>query len=177
MRGAPHGRTDLIREGVLAGLLTNWYETQRLLRDPLARAKLGVGPAPGRRRARGAQRLSIRRGRRPEFDTPPGTAATNVVVEGRDGVVARGALRRVGDGLCVGRIWYTYPINGLRAGDFTCTVIGDSLIRDDRFVARSSANALRISDNLSRLLAAILGVTRRPRAPWCGPVDEVVYAP
>src|SRR5207245_2355038 len=32
--GLPTGRTDLIRDGVLVGCLSNWYETQRLLRDP-----------------------------------------------------------------------------------------------------------------------------------------------
>src|SRR5262249_15203087 len=42
--GLPTGRTDLITGGVLTGLLTNWYEAQRLLRDPHARAKLGVDP-------------------------------------------------------------------------------------------------------------------------------------
>ena len=31
--------------------------------------------------------------------------------------VARGTCQRVGNGLYVGRIWYTYPINGLEAGD------------------------------------------------------------
>jgi hypothetical protein len=34
-------------------------------------------------------------------------------------------LRRVGNGLYIGRICYTYPINGPRAGVFTCTVIAD----------------------------------------------------
>jgi PmbA protein len=34
-------------------------------------------------------------------------------------------LRRVGNGPYIGRIWYTYPINGARAGDFTCTVTAD----------------------------------------------------
>src|SRR6185436_3390214 len=43
--GLPTGRTDLIRHGVLTGLLTNWYEAQRLLRDPDGREKLGVAPA------------------------------------------------------------------------------------------------------------------------------------
>ena len=43
--GLPTGRTDLVTDGILTGLLTNWYEAQRLLRDPQARAKLGVDPA------------------------------------------------------------------------------------------------------------------------------------
>ena len=35
-------------------------------------------------------------------------------------------IRKVRNGIYVGRVWYTYPINGQRAGDFTCTVSGDS---------------------------------------------------
>ena len=62
-------------------------------------------------------------------------------------------IREVGDGLYIGRIWYTYPINGLRAGDFTCTVVGDSfVIRDGRIAAPIRANAIRINDNITRVL-------------------------
>ena len=61
--------------------------------------------------------------------------------------------RRVGEGLYVGRIWYTYPINGLQAGDFTCTVVADSyLIRDGRIAVPLKANAVRISDNITSVL-------------------------
>ena len=64
-------------------------------------------------------------------------------------------LARVRDGLYVGRIWYTYPINGLRAGDFTCTVVGDSFtIRDGRLAAPLKAKTLRINDNVTRLLGS-----------------------
>ena len=31
--GLPTGRTDLVRDGVLVGCLSSWYETQRLLHD------------------------------------------------------------------------------------------------------------------------------------------------
>src|SRR6267378_1383016 len=44
--GLPTGRTELIRNGVLVGCLSNWYETQRLLREPALGEKLGAtGPA------------------------------------------------------------------------------------------------------------------------------------
>src|SRR5262249_53292926 len=84
----------------------------------------------------------------------------------------------VGEGLYVGRIWYTYPINGLQAGDFTCTVVGDSyLIRDGRLAAPLKANAVRISDNITSVLEGILGVTREAKATTVWGSDEVVYAP
>ena len=176
--GLPTGRTDLIVDGVLTGLLTNWYEARRLLRDPRARAKLGVDPtrASDGLAARNGFRFAAGGGR--SFASPPGTAATNVFVEGRDGVSLDELCRRVGDGLYVGRIWYTYPINGLQAGDFTCTVVGDSyLIRDGRIAVPLRANAVRISDNIASVLEGVLGVTRDVKGTTVWGGDEVVYAP
>ncbi|MBI2002222.1 MAG: hypothetical protein HYS69_13720, partial [candidate division NC10 bacterium] len=82
------------------------------------------------------------------------------------------------DGLYIGRIWYTYPINGLKAGDFTCTVVGDSfLIRDGRLASPIRANAIRINDNILRVLRGIIGITadRRETTVWAA--DEVIHAP
>jgi PmbA protein len=176
--GLPTGRTDLVTDGVLTGLLTNWYEAQRLLRDPHARAKLGVDPgeARGGLVARNGFRFAAGGGR--SFAATPGTAATNVFVEGRDGTSLDELCRRVDHGLYVGRIWYTYPINGLQAGDFTCTVVGDSyLIRDGRIGAPLKANAVRISDNIASVLEGVLGVTREAKGTMVWAADEVVYAP
>src|SRR2546425_1901959 len=117
--GLPTGRTDLIRDGVLTGCLACWYDTQRLLRDPQRAAKLG-GDDAARAAAlvpRNGFRFGAGGGR--QFANRPSAAATNVVVEGAEPVGREELLRRVGTGLYIGRIWYTYPINGLRAGDFT----------------------------------------------------------
>lgn len=175
--GLPTGRTDLIRDGVFVGCLSSWYETERLLRDPAVARKLGAsGDA-----ARAA--LTPRNGFRfggagRQFDMQPGISASNVVIEGRDGVSREQLLREVGDGLYVGRIWYTYPINGLRAGDFTCTVVGDSyIIRDGRIAAPLKANAIRIDDNITNILDHVIGVTDKPRGTIVWAADEVVYAP
>ncbi|HEX2481645.1 MAG TPA: metallopeptidase TldD-related protein [Methylomirabilota bacterium] len=176
--GLPTGRTDLVSDGVLTGLLTNWYEAQRLVRDPQARAKLGIDPGEAARGlvARNGFRFAAGGGR--SFASPPGTAATNVFVESRDGVSLEELCQRVGNGLYVGRIWYTYPINGLKAGDFTCTVVGDSyLIRDGRIAAPLKANAVRISDNITSVLEGILAVTREAKGTTVWGGDEVVYAP
>ena len=176
--GLPTGRTDLIKDGVLVGLLSHWYDTQRLLHDPAAREKLGVDPAAA------AAALAPRNGFRGDggsgrsFESTPGTSASNVVVEGADPVSLEDLAARVGNGLYVGRIWYTYPINGLRAGDFTCTVVGDSfIIRDGRIAAPLRANTIRINDNVTRLLGAVVGTTKDPRGTPLWAADEVVYAP
>jgi PmbA protein len=177
--GLPTGRTDLIKDGVLAGCLSNWYVTQRLLRDPALGTKLGAtGAAAAAALApRNGFRFATGGGR--DFESQPGVATSNVVVEGRDPVSRDELLRRVGDGLYIGRIWYTYPINGLRAGDFTCTVVADSaIIRNGRIVAPLKPNTIRINDNIRTFLGNVVGVStdRKATIGW-GTADEVVYTP
>jgi PmbA protein len=176
--GLPTGRTDLIRHGRLTGCLANWYSAQRLLRDPALRDKLGAtGPvAEAALAARNGFRFGAGGGR--QFDGPPSVAASNIVVEGEDAVSPEELLRTVGDGLYIGRIWYTYPINGPSAGDFTCTVVADSyIIRGGRIVAPLRANAIRINDNIATFLNNVIGVTKDARATIVWAADEVVYAP
>ncbi len=176
--GLPTGRTDLIKDGVLTGALTSWYEAQRLLHDPAIKDKLGVDAAAASPAlvARNGFRYSSGGGR--GFDMPPGTAASNIVVEGAGPVSLEELIRGVRHGLYVGRIWYTYPINGLRAGDFTCTVVGDSfVIRDGRLAAPLKANTVRINDNFARLLHNVAGVTKEAKGTVVWGMDEVVYTP
>lgn len=176
--GLPTGRTELITRGVLAGLLTNWYEAQRLRRDPEARRKLGVEPeaAAAGLVPRNGFRFAPGGGR--HFGVTPGIAATNVFLEGAEPLPREALIRRVAHGLYVGRIWYTYPINGLATGDFTCTVVGDSwVIRDGRLAEPLRANAVRINDNVVRLLSSVVGVSQEVRPTLVWAADEVVHAP
>ncbi|MBI3953526.1 MAG: TldD/PmbA family protein [Chloroflexi bacterium] len=176
--GLPTGRTELIKNGVLVGLLSNWYESQRILKDPRAREKLGVAPQ-GYATAlvpRNGFRFTLGGGR--HFSTTPGIAATNVVLEGADSSTREQLLRRVKDGLYIGRIWYTYPVNGLLAGDFTCTVTADSyIIKEGRLAAPLAPNAIRINDNISNILNNIVGITTERTGTLVWAADEVVYAP
>jgi PmbA protein len=176
--GLPTGRTDLIKDGRLRGCLTSWYNSQRLLRDPALADKLGATGAAAEAAlvARNGFRFGSGGGR--EFDMQPGVSASNIVVEGREPVSREELLRRVGDGLYIGRIWYTYPINGLRAGDFTCTVVADSyIIRDGRMVAPLKPNTIRINDNISTFLNNVVGVSRERKGTIVWAADQVVYAP
>src|SRR5262249_60637532 len=118
--GLPTGRTSLIAHGVLTGLLTNWYEAQRLLRDPHAHTKLGVDPgeAAGGLIARNGFRFAAGGGR--SFASTPSTAATNVFVEGEDGVSLDELCRRGGGGPYWGRDWGPDPVNGRQAGASYC---------------------------------------------------------
>jgi len=100
------------------------------------------------------------------------------VVAGSDPISLDELIRTVRNGLYIGRIWYTYPINGLRAGDFTCTVVGDSfIIRDGRIVAPLKANTVRINDNITRVLEHVLGVTKDTKGTLVWAAEEVVYTP
>jgi len=175
--GLPTGRTNLIRDGVLVGVLSSWYEAQRLLHDPKLMEKLGTDAAGA------AAALVARNGFRygsggRAFDTSPETSPTNVVLEGADPVSLDELIRTVRDGLYIGRIWYTYPINGLRAGDFTCTVVGDSfIIRDGRLAAPLKANTIRINDNIVRVLGSVAGITKDAKGTLVWGADEIVYTP
>ncbi len=176
--GLPTGRTDLIKNGVLVGCLTNWYEAQRLLRDAKLKEKLGVVPDAARSALAPRNGFRFGAGGGRQFDCQPGAAASNVVVEGMEAVSLDELIARVRNGLYIGRIWYTYPINGLRAGDFTCTVVGDSfIIRDGKLVAPIKANTVRINDNFTRILANIVGITKDVKGTLVWAADEVVYAP
>ncbi|MFQ5988745.1 MAG: metallopeptidase TldD-related protein [Candidatus Methylomirabilales bacterium] len=176
--GLPTGRTDLMKEGVLVGLLSNDYESQRLLHDPGATGKLGLEPAQARKA------LVPRNGFRPgdgggrHFDQSPGIAATNVVVEGRRAQSPKQLLQLIGDGLYIGRLWYTYPINGLAAGDFTCTVIGDSfIVKNGQLTTPLLPNAVRINDNILTILNQIIGVGQERKGTFAWGATEIVYTP
>ncbi|HKW87085.1 MAG TPA: TldD/PmbA family protein [Nitrospiraceae bacterium] len=176
--GLPTGRTDLIKQGILTGLLSNHYETQRLLRDQQTREKLGLNlqDHPEVLVPRNGFRVSGKGGR--QFDVTPSIAATNVFIEGSVPHTTDSLLRLVGNGVYIGRIWYTYAMNGLRAGDFTCTVVGDSYrIEDGRVGAPIPGNALRITGNIRQVLQNILGITKEARPVVGWGADEVVYAP
>ena len=176
--GLPTGRTELIKDGMLVGLLSSFYETERILHDPDAKEKLGVAPEDYRSALvpRNGFRFSGNGGR--HFDITPSVSSTNVFIESRDKKTLEDLLVEVRDGVYIGRIWYTYPINGLRAGDFTGTVVGDSfLIKDGKLATPVKANTVRINDNIHRLLRNITGITKRRRGTVVWAADEVVYAP
>ncbi|TAJ09575.1 MAG: TldD/PmbA family protein [Nitrospirae bacterium] len=176
--GLPTGRTNLIQAGVLQGLLSNHYETQRLLKDPRAREKLGLNPQEHQEVLipRNGFRLSNSGGR--QFDALPSIAATNLFIEGSAPHSRESLLASVGTGVYIGRIWYTYAMNGLRAGDFTCTVVGDSfLIQDGRLTAPLRGNTIRITGNIRSLLRQVTGVTKQAQPIIGWSADEVIYAP
>jgi PmbA protein len=176
--GLPTGETVLIKAGVLSGLLSDWYEYQRILNDPKAREKLGVAPADFRHALIPRNGFRFARGGGRSFGMVPTASATNIVFKSPTGTDLETLIRKVKRGIMVGRLWYTYPVNGLRAGDFTGTLTADSyFIEDGRIKAPIKVNTLRINDNIGNILMGIRGVTRdtRPTVRWAA--DEIIYAP
>lgn len=175
--GLATGKTRLIQRGKLVGLLSNHYERERILRDPKAEEKLGADPSRQMKAIvpRNGFRFGAGGGR--QFSAQPGIAPTNALVEGGDRSLDE-MIAEVRDGLLIGRIWYTYPINGLRAGDFTCTVVGDSyIIKDGRIASPLKPNTVRINDNIHNILSNIAGIGKDVKGTLVWAADEVVYTP
>jgi predicted Zn-dependent protease len=111
--GLPTGRTDLVEHGVLVGFLADGYtakkpETNVRTFVPRNGVRFGV--------------MAVVSGNVRVFSPPIW------VVEGSEEISHEALLARMGAGLYVGRTWYTYPINGLGAGNFTCMITGDSYL-------------------------------------------------
>jgi len=175
--GLPAAKSDLIRSGQLVGLLSNYYDADRLLNDQHRAEKLGpAAPAVTSFPVRSGYRLGDDAARR--FDAHPGASGTNVIMDTRNGVADPELFKMAGEGIYVGRVWYTYPINGQRNGDFTCTVSGDSyVIRDGRLAAPLAPNCFRVNANIEEIFAHPLGVSRRslPASVWGSP--EAYFMP
>ena len=172
--GLPTGRTDLIRNGVLSGFLSDHYNFQRILADPKGREKLGADPQSA------AQSLAPPNGFRPaygggrDFSSLPSITPANLVIDGKEKQAPQDLLRLVGDGIYIGRIWYTHPVNGIAAGDFSGTIVGDSyIIKDGKLDAPLRTNTIRMNDNVLRVINAILGIGSQRRGTIRWSSDQV----
>ena len=175
--GLPAARTVLIRDGKLSGLLSNFYDSHRLANDEAVAAKLGESAPPRPNfAATSGYRIGEQGGRR--FDSAPHTNASNVMMKTSGGRPDAELLSGVRNGIYVGRVWYTYPINGQRAGDFTCTVSGDSyLIEKGRLTAPIAPNSLRINAHIDDVFRAASAVGTRPQPAFVWGQPEAFYLP
>ena len=176
--GIPATPTELIRNGRLVGLLSGYYDRNRLLTDEHRAEKLGAAAALDGLDFPPANAYRLGEGGTRRFDSHPGATGTNVIMKTSGGVDEKELIAKVGDGIYVGRVWYTYPINGQRAGDFTCTVSGDSyLIRDGKLAAPLAPNCLRINAHIDQIFTRPLAVGKKsePAIVWGAP--EAYFVP
>ncbi len=161
--GIPTGRTDLIHNGRLAGFLANNYLSRKL-----ENAFASFIPRNGFRYYNGGRNHTIQ----------PKVYPTNIVIEGKEEVPGQSLLSMIHDGIYIGRIWYTYPINGLAAGDFTSTIIADSyLVKGGKIVQPLKPNTVRLNNNIMDILQNVIAVSEEKKQTivWGG--EEVVVAP
>ncbi|HHT9129258.1 MAG TPA: TldD/PmbA family protein [Candidatus Brocadiaceae bacterium] len=161
--GIPTGRTDLIHNGFLVGFLANYYLSKKF-----ENSISSFIPQNGFRFEKGGRNHHIQ----------PKICPTNIVIEGKDEVTSQSLLSKINNGIYIGRIWYTYPINGLAAGDFTSTIIADSyVIKEGRIVKPLKPNTVRINNNIMNILNNIIAVSKDKKQTivWGG--EEVVMAP
>jgi hypothetical protein len=172
--GFAASRVELIRAGRLVGLLSNYYDSHRLETDEHRAEKLGS--AGGRAAFPATSGYRLGEGGERRFDAHPGSSGTNVILRARRGVAPEAMLSEIGEGIYVGRIWYTYPINGQRAGDFTCTVTGDSwMIRKGALAEPLAPNCVRINANIAQVFDAPIALGRRPIAASVWGSPEAYY--
>jgi PmbA protein len=176
--GLPAAATELIREGRLVGLLSTYYDSNRLLTDEHRAEKLGASAVLDGNAFPPANAYRLGEGGARRFDSHPSASGTNVIMKTSGGLDEKDLIAKVGDGIYIGRVWYTYPINGQRAGDFTCTISGDSyLIRDGKLAAPLAPNCLRINANIKQIFARpfALGKRSEPAIVWGAP--EAYFVP
>ncbi|HEX4210958.1 MAG TPA: metallopeptidase TldD-related protein [Candidatus Binataceae bacterium] len=175
--GLPTAKTDLIKGGQLVGLLSNFYDARRLINDPNREEKLGTaGNQVTAFPVRSGYRLGDGGARR--FDAHPGASGTNVIMRAREGVSDEELIKLAGEGIYVGRVWYTYPINGQRNGDFTCTVSGDShVIRGGKLAKPLAPNCLRVNANIAEVFTQPLALGRRAQAASVWGSPEAYFMP
>jgi predicted Zn-dependent protease len=176
--GLPPRKTELIRDGRLVGLLSSFYDTNRLMNDRELDEKLGPAFLYSRSEFPPHSAYRLGEGMARRFDAPPRATPTNVIMTTRNGVDDNDLRAAVGDGLYIGRVWYTYPINGQRAGDVTCTISGDSyVIRDGKFLAPLAPNCLRLNANIDQIFRYPLAVGSKPQPAVIWGVPEIYFVP
>ncbi len=159
--GLPTGKTGLIKDGRLVNYLSNDYYTKKYKDDER------FSPTNGFRFGGGGR----------HYDSEPGISASNVVVG--PGKHKEGDLvKDIKNGIYIGRIWYTYPVNGSLSADFTSTIRGDSYtIKNGRIKEALIPNTCRINDNLQRIMKNIAGISKKQEATLAWAAESVVITP
>lgn len=185
--GIPTKRTDLIKEGKLVDFLgchsiaSLWgiesedpriKDYQEKLKEFLGSSQIPkIGERNGFRFGAGGGRSHMGR---------PSISATNLFIEGtqttNEAELVNG--EKLGEGIYIGRLWYTYPIRQLSEGDVTSTVIADSyVIKNGRIAYPLKPNTVRLNDNFNRMFNNVVAVGDKQHGTIVWGSEEVVYAP
>ncbi len=158
--GIPTAKVPIVKDGVLVNFLANDYYSKKFSQKNFEPRNGFRGGGSGRNYAVG-----------------PGVSATNLVVAKGD-FSDEELLKEVQNGVYIGRIWYTYPVNGLASADFTSTVRGDSfLIENGKIKSALVPNTVRVNDNLDRIFENIIGLSKKQQATLAWGQESVVLTP
>ncbi len=177
--GHPTGKTLLIEKGKLVGYLADSRTRNKLLGKPkIAKQLIGadpheiahaIAPQNGFRFARGGGRVA---------GASIGISATNLVVDSPTPLPPAELLKKVGDGIYIGRLWYTYPVGGYSSGVISGTAIADCYeIKNGKLTTPILPNTIRLVDNLNQMINNIIGIGNNqiPTMLWAS--DEITHAP
>ena len=183
--GAPRGRiTD---EGLpcvaptssaagSSSALARWYEANACSTTPPLAAKLGAGTPEAERALVARNGFGRDASGARAFDMAPAIAATNVWWRETEATGRDELLRSVGQGPTSAHLLHV-PVKG---SSRRLHVHGlRRLVLDPRRRLRAPlrANAVRINDNIGRLLRSIVAIGKDPAATPVWGADEIVYAP
>ncbi len=158
--GLPTGKTQIIKNGKLVNFLSNDYYSKKFGEKDFEPLNGFRGGGPGR-----------------HHSSSPSVIPTNIVV-GKGKFSDEELIKEVKNGVFIGRLWYTYPVNGLSSADFTSTARGDSfLIENGEIKSSLVPNTVRINDNLDRIFKSIIGIGKKQQATLAWGQDAVVVTP
>ena len=160
--GIPTQKTQLVKDGVLVNLLADDYYSKKYKpKDPRYQNSNGF-------RFAGLGRA---------YYTDASTSATNIVV-GKGKFSDEELIKEIKNGIYIGRIWYTYPINGAASPDFSSTIRGDSyIIENGKIKCPLTPNILRINDSIHHLLNNVVGLSKKQQATISWGEKSVVVTP
>ncbi|MBI5356464.1 hypothetical protein HZB78_02525 [Candidatus Collierbacteria bacterium] len=177
--GCLTGKTKLIERGKLVGFLSDFRTTSKMLNKSKESAvKLGVDPHEIRHAINPRNGFRFSEGGGRVAAAGVGIHATNLVIESHRPMTEGEILSKVGDGIYIGRLWYTYPVGGISSGIISGTAIADNyVIRNGKLAEPILPNTLRIEDNIGEMIKRIIGIGNNqvPTILWAS--DEITHAP
>lgn len=158
--GAPARKTELIKNGVLVNYLSNDYYSKK------KKEWEKFGPHNG-----------FRSGTSRSYGSDVGIHGTNITVsKGRHS--KEELLEEVKRGIYVGRLWYTYPVNGHASPDFTSTIRGDSyIIGNGKITGALTPNTMRVQDSFDNFMKNIIAIGRKQKTVQAWGQEETIVTP
>lgn len=177
--GCPTGKTVLMDKGVLAGFLSNSQTTNKVLRRrEELKIKLGVDPHEIRHAISPKNGFRFSRGGGRVAASGVGISATNLVVDSPKPLDPQKIIKKVKEGIFIGRLWYTYPVGGYSSGIISGTAIADCYtIKNGRLSEPILPNTIRLEDNIGRMMQNIIAVGNNHRQTILWASDEITHAP